>query len=195
MEDNSVGRIYAMRHFQMGGLFAASVCRCRMHSERLHERDARSANPGAAFGTGANTDASFATETREMMGRLLARTKAQYDQYTSGKRLRPPQIDMLIISGGGDWGSFGAGFLKGWERISADDPMAMPQFTAVTGVSTGTLIAPFAFLGDPQSIETIDHLYRNPQPDWVKRAAGFTSCPTTPHSTKSPDSNVSFVSM
>ena len=45
----------------------------------------------------------------------------------------------------------------------------MPDFYAVTGVSTGTLIAPFAFLGDEQSIDEIVTLYRNPQEDWVKQ--------------------------
>jgi len=43
--------------------------------------------------------------------------------------------------------------------------MARPQFDAVTGVSTGALIAPFAFLGDDASIERIVQLYRNPATD------------------------------
>jgi hypothetical protein len=81
-------------------------------------------------------------------------------------------IDILVISGGGDWGAFGAGFLKGWQKVPAQHPLAMPEFDAVTGVSTGTLIAPFAFLGDEQSIEQIVKLYRNPQQDWV-RPRGF----------------------
>jgi len=45
----------------------------------------------------------------------------------------------------------------------------MPEFDAVTGVSTGTPIAPFAFFGDEQSIDQIVELYRNPQVDWVKQ--------------------------
>ena len=84
-------------------------------------------------------------------------------------RKEAPVIDILIISGGGDWGAFGAGFLKGWKSVSAQNPLAMPEFDAVTGVSTGTLIAPFAFLGDAQSIDEIVNLYRNPGPDWVKQ--------------------------
>jgi hypothetical protein len=43
--------------------------------------------------------------------------------------------------------------------------LARPQFDVVTGVSTGALIAPFAFLGDDASIERIVQLYRNPQKD------------------------------
>jgi Patatin-like phospholipase len=104
-----------------------------------------------------------------MLGRLLDRTKAGYDQYAAGKLKGPPVIDILIISGGGDWGAFGAGFLKGWAKVPAQHPLAKPEFDAVTGVSTGTLIAPFAFLGDARSADAIVTLYRNPQADWVKQ--------------------------
>jgi hypothetical protein len=48
-------------------------------------------------------------------------------------------------------------------------PLAKPEFDAVTGVSTGTLIAPFAFLGDEQSIKQILNMYRNPKKDSVKQ--------------------------
>jgi patatin-like phospholipase len=53
--------------------------------------------------------------------------------------------------------------------VPAQHPLAKPEFDAVTGVSTGTLIAPFAFLGDAQSIDDIANLYRNPEVDWVKQ--------------------------
>jgi hypothetical protein len=48
----------------------------------------------------------------------------------------------LAISGGGSDGAFGAGLLKGWSESGT-----RPEFTLVTGISTGALIAPFAFLG------------------------------------------------
>jgi len=48
----------------------------------------------------------------------------------------------LAISGGGDDGAFGAGLLVGWS-----DRGDRPVFDVVTGVSTGSLSAPFAFLG------------------------------------------------
>ena len=105
---------------------------------------------------------------RRLFARLLERTKVEYDRYTAGQRKEPPVIDILIVSGGGDWGAFGAGFLKGWQKVPAQHPLAKPEFDAVTGVSTGTLIAPFAFLGDAQSIDEIVNLYRNPEQDWVK---------------------------
>jgi predicted patatin/cPLA2 family phospholipase len=48
----------------------------------------------------------------------------------------------LAISGGGENGAFAAGLLLGW--TAAGD---RPEFTSVTGVSAGALVAPFAFLG------------------------------------------------
>lgn len=109
------------------------------------------------------------SDMRVIYAKLLERYKAEEDDFRSGKRTQPPVIDILIISGGGDWGAFGAGFLKGWGRVPAGDPLAKPEFDAVTGVSTGALIAPFAFLGDTESIDRVVHLYRNPQADWVKK--------------------------
>lgn len=50
--------------------------------------------------------------------------------------------DYLAISGGGANGAFGAGLLVGWTATGT-----RPNFTMVTGVSTGALMAPFAFLG------------------------------------------------
>jgi hypothetical protein len=49
---------------------------------------------------------------------------------------------MLAISGGGENGAFGAGLLHGWSERGD-----RPEFRLVTGVSTGALSAPFAFLG------------------------------------------------
>jgi len=48
----------------------------------------------------------------------------------------------LALSGGGANGAFGAGFLSGWTEAGT-----RPEFKLVTGISTGALIAPFAFLG------------------------------------------------
>jgi Patatin-like phospholipase len=53
-----------------------------------------------------------------------------------------PRADILALSGGGDSGAFGAGLLVGWSERGT-----RPTFKGVTGVSTGALIAPFAFLG------------------------------------------------
>ena len=66
-----------------------------------------------------------------------------------------PPTSYLAISGGGDNGAFTAGFLNGWTKAGT-----RPQFKLVTGVSTGALIAPFAFLG-PDYDETLKSFYTN----------------------------------
>ena len=115
---------------------------------------------------------------QSISAQMIKRAKDQYDQYKAGKLPAPPTIDVLIISGGGDWGAFGAGFLKGWSRVPKNDPMAKPEFAGVTGVSTGALIAPFAFLGDDASIDLVENFYRNPKPDWVKTRGWFYFLPS-----------------
>jgi predicted acylesterase/phospholipase RssA len=64
-----------------------------------------------------------------------------------------PGYGALIISGGGDCGAYGAGLLCGWT-----DRGDRPRFRLVTGVSTGALIAPFAFLG-PKHDPTLRKFY------------------------------------
>jgi len=51
-------------------------------------------------------------------------------------------IKVLALSGGGENGAYGAGLLCGWTEAGT-----RPQFDIVTGISTGSLIAPLAFLG------------------------------------------------
>jgi predicted acylesterase/phospholipase RssA len=60
--------------------------------------------------------------------------------------LRPgqvaPIVELMAVSGGGEDGAYGAGLLCGWTEQGT-----RPVFNLVTGVSTGALTAPFAFLG------------------------------------------------
>ena len=64
--------------------------------------------------------------------------KKDYSLDPEGNRVYP----MLSISGGSANGAYGAGLLKGWSKEGS-----RPKFKAVTGVSTGAITAPFAFLG------------------------------------------------
>jgi len=66
-----------------------------------------------------------------------------------------PTAYTLSLSGGGDNGAFGAGLLVGWTAHGD-----RPRFKLVTGVSTGALIAPFAFLGRDHDAELTD-VYTN----------------------------------
>lgn len=65
----------------------------------------------------------------------------------------------LALSGGGGDGAYGAGVLVGWT-----DTGTRPSFDIVTGVSTGALAAPFAFLG-PAYDNTLKEVYTSFQTD------------------------------
>ena len=73
----------------------------------------------------------------------------------------PPPANYLALSGGSDNGAFGAGLLTGWTAAGT-----RPSFKLVTGVSTGALIAPFAFLG-PAYDEQLRQLYTGIGPNDV----------------------------
>ncbi len=64
-----------------------------------------------------------------------------------------PLLHFLALSGGGQWGAFGAGVLKGWTESGT-----RPEFRGVSGVSTGAIIAPFAFLGSDYD-DTLREIY------------------------------------
>ncbi|MEM7436431.1 MAG: patatin-like phospholipase family protein [Myxococcota bacterium] len=70
----------------------------------------------------------------------LAKSKAQLKERYPAVYGKP--MTFLAISGGGEDGAFAAGVLLGWTARGD-----RPEFTTVTGVSAGALVAPFAFLG------------------------------------------------
>jgi hypothetical protein len=55
-----------------------------------------------------------------------------------------PGAWLALSTGGGD-GAYGAGLLSGWSESGK-----RPEFSVVTGVSTGALMAPYAFIGSSQ---------------------------------------------
>jgi predicted acylesterase/phospholipase RssA len=77
------------------------------------------------------TDELWSGAKREMDIRAAANDKSPL-----------PPADYLAISGGGANGAYGAGILCGWTAKGG-----RPEFKVVTGISTGALTAPFAFLG------------------------------------------------
>jgi len=75
----------------------------------------------------------------------------------------------LALSGGSEGGAFGAGFLNGWTATGT-----RPEFIIVTGISTGALIAPFAFLG-PDYDHVLKELYTNtPREQLIRKNSIFT---------------------
>lgn len=106
--------------------------------------------------------------TARHLHKLVERTVRRMEQEVAMQEGGGPSavFDVLMISGGGDYGAFAAGILEGWGEI--DDPAwSRPTFDVVTGVSTGALIAPFALLGDEQSYRRVLDLYEHPKKDWI----------------------------
>jgi predicted acylesterase/phospholipase RssA len=113
-------------------------------------------------------------DMEDLRAKVAHRMHLEHEAYRAalarGESPEPPALDVLVLSGGGDYGAFGAGFLDGWGRCTRTGPCGAgkrPDFDVVTGVSTGALIAPFAFIGDDDSAATALRLYREPKKDWV----------------------------
>jgi hypothetical protein len=87
----------------------------------------------------------------------------------AGHRGPLPPANFLAISGGGDNGAFGSGLLVGWTETGN-----RPQFKLVTGVSTGSLISPFAFLG-PEYDRQLKDVYTTITPPDIYRARNLTA--------------------
>jgi len=77
---------------------------------------------------------------------VVGGTEAQCDS-----RNGQPILCVLVLSGGGGLGAYGAGVLNGWSEAGT-----RPNFKIVTGVSTGALLAPFAFLGEEWDAKLAD---------------------------------------
>jgi len=117
------------------------------------------------------TNAANAAVRDSVIARLARRAVARGDA----------TLDLLLLSGGGQHGAFGVGFLRGW-AARTDAPM--PTFDLVSGISTGALQAPFALLGTPAALDTIATLYRAaadriaPTLDWwfwLRRTGGIVN--------------------
>lgn len=96
---------------------------------RHHDTGFRLSNAGAALPADAQVLAHQAPQDLALAERVQARPPAESHA-------------ILALSGGGANGAYGAGVIVGWSQ-SGD----RPHFDVVTGVSTGALAAPFAFLG------------------------------------------------
>ena len=77
---------------------------------------------------------------------------------------KQPAMNLLTISGGGADGAFGSGLLNGWTASGK-----RPEFEIVTGVSTGALSAPFAFLGSKYDTQLKEMFTKYSTDDLVKK--------------------------
>jgi predicted acylesterase/phospholipase RssA len=106
-------------------------------------------SPQASIDLNSATDIDH-TREREALSASLARIKSKSPEASdpNGKK-----YSVLALSGGGSYGAFSAGLLNGWTASGQ-----RPRFDIVSGVSTGALIATYAFLG-PQYDAALREFY------------------------------------
>lgn len=129
-------RIQRRKFLAVGGVLGLTGCgalpRLPAVPDALAPRAQIPSIPGARF---------YADENDEEILRWL-REQAQQAAANRARRIQEQTAEILVLSGGGEDGAFGAGLLTEWTRQGT-----RPEFRIVTGVSTGALTAPFAFLG------------------------------------------------
>lgn len=89
----------------------------------------------------------------------------------AGTSLPDQPQTILVVSGGGMNGAFPAGLLKGWSASGT-----RPRFDVVTGISTGALIAPFAFVGAEYD-EELERVYTSVNAAQIYRLRSLLALP------------------
>jgi predicted acylesterase/phospholipase RssA len=124
------------------GLAAGPLGACGA-AERLASLPEKLRSTASFHGLPANTRVVLDSTDDDRLARtaVAALRRELDDNARTGVKDLPPAV-YLAISGGGENGAYGAGILTAWSEVGT-----RPVFKAVTGVSTGALIAPFAYLG------------------------------------------------
>ena len=146
-------RTQSLRYTLMAVLcFAAlSACATGIARRAAPPEVADLAHPFGIEGLREWGDALPAAEVAAIIARREPEMRALFaEEIAAG---RTPQVDYLALSGGGQWGAFSAGILEAWTESGT-----RPNFIGVSGVSTGAIIAPFAFLG-PKYDPTLREIY------------------------------------
>jgi hypothetical protein len=140
------------RYFALVLIFALTACASAPPHKAVPESLAASATVDG-FGSGIRSwaDEPQADLAQSIQKRIDNYRKLHTDYYAAHKAY--PDMNYLALSGGSNNGAYAAGILYGWTKAGT-----RPEFTVVTGVSTGALIAPFAFLG-PKYDEVLRHEY------------------------------------
>ena len=94
--------------------------------------------PEGAINLGSDSASTGVAFGRSLSNALNSRFTGELERDQSGRAV----FRVLALSGGGSRGAYGAGVLVGWSAAGS-----RPEFDVVTGISTGALVATFAFLG------------------------------------------------
>ncbi len=137
-----VGRVRSVASFAIAGLLSLLVAACAAGLPRdiLPEKLANGAEVAGFADVRSWGDGQSPALAASLAARLGELKSSGRFAATDGAK--PIDVSYLALSGGGGDGAYGAGLLAGWTAAGT-----RPEFEMVTGVSTGALIAPFAFLG------------------------------------------------
>jgi predicted acylesterase/phospholipase RssA len=151
------------------GLAAGPLGACGA-GERLASLPEKLRRTASFHGLPANTRLVLDTTDDDRLARIAVVALRRELDYAgrSGVKDLPPAV-YLAISGGGENGAYGAGVLVAWSEVGT-----RPVFKAVTGVSTGALIAPFAFLGSAYD-KDLERFYTTIDKDQVMVSRGLIS--------------------
>ena len=129
------------------------------------------------------------TQLSPLYAALKAQRGENFIRYL--ERKRGHALNLLSLSGGGQNGAFGAGFLIGWRESGK-----RPEFDIVGGVSTGALLATHALLGTPADDAQLEAMYTQIAKTSIWKEGSLTSYSAlircqTPHRSEHSSPNTS----
>ena len=119
----------------------------------------------------AERDAWRARQTERILARAFAVVRGE---------TRDDTLDLLSLSGGADWGAFGAGYLARWNEQGDAAAIPMPEFDIIAGISTGSLIGTYVAAQTPERFAGIEEFYRTTRTDWVTFRGLSALLPSSP---------------
>ena len=160
------------RHWILLGLFftvsaCSSLTRNPVPIDRMDQAEVPGLPNVRTYWESGETDPDFQAD---LIQSIVDEPPGKFPRDPQGR----PAYSGLAISGGGSSGAFGAGVLYGWTQSGQ-----RPEFKLVTGISTGALIAPYAFLGPGYdeklkraytTISTRDVVRTSKRPPWSSEA-------------------------
>ena len=114
-------------------------------TEKLSLKPASPKSPtGAGLDSKSLVDLGALSQSSNKAGLDLAAMMDEAEELRAKKIAcaKGPKRSMLVLSGGGSYGAFQSGVLKGWGETGG-----RPEFDVITGVSTGALVAAITFPG------------------------------------------------
>jgi predicted patatin/cPLA2 family phospholipase len=135
----------------MFGVVALALAGCRAPS--------RSADDAMVAMRVAEHEERVLEQRDRIASRFLRRLELLQARATERGETGPVEVNVLLLSSGGQYGAFGVGVLNGWSD-NGQGEFDFPTFDIVTGVSTGAMIAPFVLSEEDYSIQRIADLFK-----------------------------------